>query len=38
MRRVRRIVKPKPASPKPVFYHGIGRVVNREFVIERSHS
>ena len=34
MRRARWIIKPKPDSPKPVIYHCISRVVNREFVFE----
>jgi REP element-mobilizing transposase RayT len=34
MRRARWIIKPKPESPKPVIYHCISRVVNREFVFE----
>lgn len=32
MRRARWIIKPKPESTKPVIYHCISRVVNREFV------
>jgi hypothetical protein len=32
MRRARWIIKPKPESPKPVIYHCISRVVNRELV------
>ena len=34
MRRARWIIKPKPESTKPVIYHCISRVVNREFVFE----
>jgi hypothetical protein len=32
MRRARWIIKPKPESPKPVIYHCISRVVNRDLV------
>jgi len=34
MRRARWIIKPKPESKKPVIYHCISRVVNREFVFQ----
>jgi hypothetical protein len=34
MRRARWIIKPKPESHKPVIYHCISRVVNREFVFQ----
>jgi hypothetical protein len=36
MRRARWIVKPKPEPQKPVIYHCISRVVNRDFVFETS--
>ena len=34
MRRARWIIKPKPESRKPVIYHCISRVVNRDFVFQ----
>jgi len=34
MRRARWTIKPKPESRKPVIYHCISRVVNRDFVFE----
>jgi REP element-mobilizing transposase RayT len=36
MRRARWIIKPKPESTKPIIYHCISRVVNREFVFEKA--
>ena len=36
MRRARWIVKPQPEAKKPVIYHCISRVVNREFVFEKT--
>ena len=34
MRRARWIIKPKPESTRPVIYHCISRVVNRDFVFQ----
>jgi putative transposase len=34
MRRARWIIKPQPESTKPVIYHCVSRVVNRDFVFE----
>jgi hypothetical protein len=34
MRRARWIIKPRPEASKPVVYHCISRVVNREFVFQ----
>ncbi len=34
MRRARWIIKVKPKSTRPVIYHCISRVVNRDFVFD----
>ena len=34
MRRARWIIKPEAESTKPVIYHCVSRVVNRDFVFE----